>query len=96
MNDKEKLQTALNYLRQIDNTFMEDDVSSHYIDICLNKDLKELVIRANRAGLINLAMSILNLSVENSEWKHIIFDELGLVDNCDIPVIFTLKRSIWE
>ena len=67
MDDKEKLQKALDVIKEINDSFVVNGTSKHYTNISLSKKNNELVIHANKAGLLNLASQIMNLSIKGIE-----------------------------
>lgn len=70
-------------------------ISHHFIEILKGVD-GEVVVRANREGLIHLARSCLSLAIKPTVGSHQHFDEAGIVDRCDVPLILVLAEAEWE
>lgn len=79
----------------LDEQSIQLDQSSHFIEIRKGGD-GEVVVRANREGLIHLARNCLSLATQPSVGSHLHFDETGLVDHCDMPLILVLVEAEWE
>jgi len=87
---------ALKLLQQFDDSFVVDDVSNHFVQIIHSKTHDEVQIVGNTAGLIHIARQILEVANRQVEGSHHHFDANGIADECDIPVVVTLRQAEWD
>ena len=96
MSINSDLESVLSSLETLDETYVSECGSSHFIAITHKSDPAEVQLRANRAGLINLAKSLVRLALKESAGSHQTFDEAGMLDHCDIPLTVTLADAEWK
>jgi len=63
-----------------------------YIEII---DNEEIVLKANKEGLLILARELIQLCDSNFIGKHYHLDECGMANKCDKPVVITLVKPPW-
>ena len=90
-----KLEKILSELNTVDGSFNKNGVSSHFIEL-EKAGAGEFVINGNSEGLIHVACKILELAVADVEGRHHHFDESGMVDKCEMPLVVTLKNTDWS
>ncbi|MEZ4306431.1 MAG: hypothetical protein R3F14_00060 [Polyangiaceae bacterium] len=56
----------------------------------------EVVVRANREGLVHLARIGLSLATQSNVGSHYHLDETGVVDHCEMPLVLVLAKADWE
>ena len=92
----EDLSKILDLLRELDSQAISDNVSCQHLEIVLAKDQNEDRLNGNAEGLIYLSRVFLEVAVKDKAGSHIHIDETGVADRCDIPMVVSLKDSIWE
>jgi len=85
----------LRKLRIIDESFINEGVSSHFLEFTKPDEENNFQIKGNSEGLIHFARSIIEVASKNMQGAHQHFDESGIVDKCDMPVTVSLKKSTW-
>ena len=88
---KAQAQAALRQLEALDEAFSSGGSSTHALSI--SDKAAEIVVFANSEGFIHLAKEALRLAVTDTPGAHSHFDEVGIVDKCDKPLIFTRVRG---
>lgn len=91
-----ELQAVIRILRNLDDQAIQGEVSHHYLEIRQDPQAKELRVSGNREGLIYLAMTILELAEQGREGSHRHFDEAGIVDHCDVPLVVSMREAPWD
>lgn len=89
------LKTVFDEVCSLDESFSEGGISTHYVEF-ERTDADEFLVKGNAEGLIHLASKLLELAVTGVEGKHHHFDESGIVDKCDMPLIVTLEKADWS
>ena len=79
----------------LDAESIESGISAHFIEIRKGRD-GEVLVLANREGLIHLARTCLSLATQPTVGSHQHFDETGLVVRCDMPLVLVLSEAEWE
>lgn len=92
-NATKHVERAIVEMELADKTFVHDGVSSHFLQI-LNNDNGELLVSGNSQGLVHLALSILRLAMKDVG-AHQHFDEAGIVDRCDYPLVISKCLADW-
>jgi len=69
-----------------------------YIALGVGADAEELVIRANRSGLLCLARELVNLATNGGVGSHITVDEHTLADEAASSLALTVVMHVapWE
>src|SRR4030095_7471385 len=79
------LEPVLKTLEEIEAETCSKGVAA-FIQITQND--RELVVDADRAGLIHLAARLLSLAQQQSPGSHFHFDRVSITGSCDVPIIF--------
>jgi len=95
-NDAAQLSDVIETLILLDNSFIADNVSRHFLEINDRREVNELQVRGNVAGLVHLARKILEVAKKGVEGAHYHLDDAELVDRCDLPVVISLKKAEWD
>ncbi len=95
MDEKEKIRSLMADLVSLDESFIRDGESLHFIELLKGESGSEVQIYGNTAGLIHIARKVIEVASKGSNGAHHHFDESGLVDRCDIPVVVTFKDAEW-
>lgn len=92
MNAQQKAQAqdALQILEALDQAFISGGSSPHLMSI--SDRAAEVVVFANAEGFIHLAKEALRLALRDTP-GHTHFDEVGIVDKCDKPLILSREDS---
>ena len=90
----ENIAIATERLEAVDALSVIDGVSNHFLQV-LKAETSETVVRGNTEGLVYLALSILRLAGKQTG-AHQHFDESGIVDKCDDPLVITKCDAAWE
>jgi hypothetical protein len=70
--------------------FNEETYSNSYIEIT---DNNEIVLSANREGLLLIIEEMITLCVNGQHSSHYHLDTAGMADKCDKPVIIQLINT---
>jgi len=76
--------------------FFEDTFRDNYIENCLvevNNAESEIVLSANREGMLYLIMRLIDLCEHNEEWSHYHLDEAGMASKCNKPMVISLIKE---
>lgn len=85
---------AIEHLVSADVLSVSEGVSRHFLQV-LNGENGETVVQGNAEGLVYLALSILRLATkQNGAHQH--FDESGLLDRCEVPLVVAKCLAEWE
>lgn len=96
MEKYDQLTSLIKSLRDIDDAAIVNGVSHHFLEFVLEKNSKEFLIKGNKEGLIHFALSILSIVEDGGDGRHVHFDETGIVDRCDMPVVVCFKKAEWD
>lgn len=83
-------------LREMNARASVDGVSHHFLEFVKTDNGNTLSINGNPDGLIYFAMSILEVVKHRNSGSHAHFDEVGIVDRADIPIVVCLKEAPWS
>jgi hypothetical protein len=95
-NRSEILNQIIEQLRLIDEGAIRDGVSHIFLQVEKVEGINEIRINGNAEGLIHFAMAVLDLAVSDVKGAHHHFDESGVVDPCDVPLVVSLKAAPWN
>ena len=73
--------------------FGEDIYSQCYIEVT---DRDEIVLSANKEGLLLLVEEIIALCENEQSGSHYHLDEAGMANKCDKPLIIQLIKAPWQ
>lgn len=65
---------------------LEDDTNGESF-IRITRKETEIVVDANRDGLIYIAARLLSLAEQQSPGSHFHFDRVSITGHCDIPIV---------
>lgn len=83
-------------LAAIDETFVANGVSSHFMEIVESGDGSGITVRANAEGLVHLACKALEIAGKGIEGSHHHFDNAGILDRCDKPLTICFSKADWD
>lgn len=73
--------------------FGEDIYSQSYIEVT---DRGEIVLSANKEGLLLLVEEIIALCENEQSGRHYHLDEAGMANKCDKPLVIQLIKAPWQ
>ena len=73
--------------------FNSELYSRAYIEVM---EREEVVLSANREGLLYLVDKIILLCEQKTTGSHYHLDESGMADKCEKPIIIQLKKAPWD
>ena len=91
---RQQINKAIEAATIADESFVSGDVSNHFLQV-LKGDHGETIIRGNGEGLVHFALSVLKLAKSDQE-THQHFDEAGMIDKCDVPLVVVKSIADWE
>lgn len=77
----------------LNETFGNSMYENSYIEVSTDG---EIVISANREGLICLVDTILKVCEGDAEGFHLHIDEASIVDKCDKPLVIQFVKEPWN
>jgi hypothetical protein len=86
----------------IENVFRElskiasEQRSKSFLAISRGSDSEEIVIKGNRAGLISLATTLVDLAFNGQAGSHRNFDRFSGADEAEVAVVFARTLAPWE
>lgn len=92
INAVEELNVVIENLKKIDALAVNHGISNHFLEFVTKNNPHEFRINGNKEGLIYFAKTILEIAAKDQVGSHFHFDETGIVDNCDLPLIVCLKN----
>jgi len=87
------MEELIKELEKIDSLSIKDGVSKHYIEITKNKS--EVILSANKQGLVWLALEALKLAQKQQDGSHVHIDECSLADKAETDIVITYKSAEW-
>jgi len=96
MHVPSELTHVIDQLRRIDEQSIHEGVSTQFLEFELSTAHNELRINGNPGGLVQFARAILQVVARGHDGAHQHFDEAGIVDRCDIPIVVCLKPAPWD
>ena len=95
MSKSYDISEIVNSLEYIDSQSIQAEHINHFLEIVHNSEPSELCICGNTEGLVHLAKWILKIADSKIDGKHVHFDNTGIVDRCDVPLIISFKKAPW-
>jgi hypothetical protein len=86
----------LDQIRRIDAAGTKDGVSRKFLEVRQPKSEDAIYVSGNVEGLIHFARAVLDIAAKGFEGAHHHFDEHGVLDHCDIPIVVSLKAAEWD
>ncbi|MCL2357920.1 MAG: hypothetical protein FWC70_12345 [Defluviitaleaceae bacterium] len=76
--------------------FFDETFENDYIENCLievdNKE-SEIVLSANREGMLYLINRLIELCEHNKAWSHYHLDEAGMANKCNKPMVISFIKE---
>jgi len=87
------MEELIKELEKIDSLSIKNGVSKHHIEITKNKS--EVILSANKQGLVWLALEALKLAQKQQDDFHVHIDGCSLADKAEIDIVITYKSAEW-
>jgi len=90
-----RLERIFSELKLFDETLIDGKTAYHFLETEMTEQ-GELLIRGNVEGMVHLACAVLSLTQNPFDGKHRHFDDTGMLDKCETPLIVSFKNADWD
>ena len=90
-----RLEKIFSGLKQLDENLIDSKHAYHFLENKMSTQ-GELVVSGNVEGMIHLACAVLSLTQNTFDGKHRHFDDTGMLDECETPLIISFKSADWD